>query len=753
MRARRSPLIAFVLIAVLISLNLTLAAAQGVRMGDSDAQPVAVQLIAADEGRGGRLTAKWAGSGAIISPDGLILTNCQVAVPRAIWDENQFDYDLLIVAIPMAEGQPPQPTYIAEVVQFDAALDLAVLRITETLDGSPVAPGSLRLPSVPMGDSEAVQTGESLQVLGYPDTAGSPLAALAARVTGFSSGRGLSGRAWIRTDAAMSGGVSGGPAVNAAGELVAIAAVGAAGSADDVLHCRFVNDTNGDGAVDQRDLCAATGGATGALRPVNLAAAMIQAASVGIDPAPTAFPVPTSTPAPIPTRSVTPTGPRLTRVIFAPAINDYDQPWTVMESFPSGTTDIYVLFDYADFRDEAIWHTVLVYNGEAYDDIWSPETWWGGSQGTSWVSINSDPLTDGAYEFIFYLDDQEVGSAAVNVGGPASSEATISNVSFAAGGYEGYILPSNVDSVDVSFDYANFGPADRWAHLLYLEGEEILRSDPQAARGASGTASSIISVPGGLAEGSYRLDLYIGDRLAATSDFIVSSEVGGGELFGPITFAPDIDRNEQPVNPGTQISYGAKTIYAFFDFQGMRDGWQWTRQWYLNGEAVTTANDTWAYGESGEAFWVSIGSRDALPQGEYLLELYVEGNLVQQGAVSIGDGRPAPTPAPAPVRDGVEVHGAIYDSASGRGIPGGFFLVLNPGVTVDRFTWAEDEIYTWAETDKGGYYVLPLPLVRGQTYSMIVGAEGYRAIAEDGVLVGDNVESPLELDIALTKVK
>lgn len=759
MKVNRRVVIASVLILLLVAAwSTTLANAQGLRLGDSSSQYV-VQLIAADEGRGGRLTAKWTGSGVIISPDGLILTNCQVAIPRSIWDDSRFDYDLLIVSISLADGDPPQPTYVAEVVQYDAGLDLAVLRITQTLDGSPVASGSLHLPSVAaVGDSDTVQTGDALQVLGYPDTAGSPLFTVDAQVTGFASGRGVAGRAWMRTDASLAGGISGGPAVNAQGELVAVAAVGAAGSADDVLHCRFSEDTNGDGNTDQSDLCVATGGATGALRPVNLAAAMIQAASAGIEPEPTtsAFPTtappPTATPAPGPTRTVTPTGPRIARTIFAPSVNDYDQPWTVVGSFPSGAEDIYLLFDYVDFQDDALWHPVLVYEGEVYNDVWEAETWWGGRQGTSWVSIHNEPLVDGLYEFVFYLDDQEVGSASVHVGGQASTEPTISNVAFSAGGYEGYILPTGAAEVEVTFDYDNFGQGDTWSYVWYRDGEEIDNGDGPALNGSSGTAVTTLPVRGGLDEGTFRLDLYVGNRLAATADFIAGSGVGGGELFGPITFAPDIDRNEQPMNPGTTLDYGTKNIYAFFDYQGMREGWTWTRQWYLDGQAVTTADDTWKYGESGEDYWVAIGSDDSLPQGEYRLELYVEDELVQQGTVSIS-GSGAPIPTPTPVSNGVEFYGILYDAATNRGIPGAFFLVLRPGITADEFTWAEDEVYTWAQADSFGYYELPLLLIRGETYSVIIGAEGYHSVAEDGIYVGDDADSSYEIDIALTKVR
>ncbi|NPV07105.1 MAG: trypsin-like peptidase domain-containing protein [Anaerolineae bacterium] len=762
MRAKHLPLVALALMVLLAWFGSDMAAAQGPRQHDANL-PTVVQLTAVDEGRGGRLTAKWTGTGTLISADGLILTNCQVAIPRVIWDDRLFDYDLLVVSLVVQPGQPPQPTYVAEVVQYDAALDLAVARITQRLDGSPVTPRSLGLPFASVGDSDALQAGDSLQVLGYPGL-GADMASLEAQVTRFASGRGVAGRAWIGTDADLGGGISGAPAFDAQGSVVGVVAVGAAGSADDVLHCRYMDDTNGDGLVDQNDQCTNTGGSTNAIRPINLAATIIQAASLGVEPQPTSLPFPTAIPQPTvtpePEATVTPgprptprpVGPRITRAIFAPAINEYDQPVTVVQSFPSGTEDIFLVFDFAGFVDGPVFQPMLDYEGTLYDNIWSPYSWGWGPTGTSWLSIHAEPLADGLYQFILYFDNQEVGTASVRVGGPADTGPSLANITFTAGGAKGYLLPAGADRVDVTFDYRNMTPSDSWSYVWYLDGEEIDSGQGGTLPGTSGTADFALTARGGLEEGVFRLDLYVGDRLSATSDFLATSQAEQ-DFFGPITFAEGVDRNDQPVNPGTVFRYGLKELYAFFDYRGMQDGWEWSRQWYIDGRSVTSMADTWAFGESGEDFWVAINSsRDPLPQGEYLLELYVRGELVQQATCTIGGG-PAPTPTPLPPRAGVEMYGTIYDAATGRGIKGAFFLVLQPGITTATFTWDENQVYTWAETDQWGYYELALPLVRGETYSMIVGAEGYVLIAEDGIYIGQDAEPSYQIDIALTRIR
>jgi len=101
----------------------------------------------------------------------------------------------------------------------------------------------------------------------------------------------------------------------------------------------------------------------------------------------------------------------------------------------------------------------------------------------------------------------------------------------------------------------------------------------------------------------------------------------------------------------------------------------------------------------------------------------------------------------------VEAHGRITDAESGQGIRGATFLVLQPGIGVDAFRWSKDEVYAWAETDRRGYFELSARLQRGEVYSWIVSARGYRPVLEDGVSIGAAVESPYELNITLQRAK
>ncbi len=709
-----------------------------------------VQIIAADEGRGGRLIPKWSGSGVLISADGLILTNCHVAMPRLIWDDRAFDYDLLIVALASRPNRPPVPAYLAEVVQYDAGLDLALVRINQTLDGGPVDARKLKLPFLPLGNSDDLAAGDTLEIFGHVGLAGKPVGSVTGAITGFSTGRGIKGRAWIRTDAEVEGGFSGGPAMNKDGEVVGLVAAGAAGNADEVVQCRYEEDTNRDGVVDENDTCAATGGTLNTLRPVNLAQPLITAAAGAVAPEPTPVPQPK------PTRQAPTVQASVSRLIFAPEIDDYEQPVTVVESLPSGAEAVYLFFDYENFEDGAMWQPLLIVDGRPQKNAWPAEQWESGAHGTMWISVDpsDEPLDDGSYEFVITYEGAELGRATIEIGGRPEKRPAFSYIVFSAAGEEGYILPGGITEIVATFEYANMTRNTRWSYVGYYQGEEIARGQGTPFTRASGSTSLPLRSKTALDSGVYRLELYIEDKLAATADCLVGEEKAGGGLFGPITFAEGVDRQRKPVRPGTAFKSGLSELYGFFDYQGMQDGWEWGWQWTVNGRSLQLQKRTWERGSSGTDY-IRIYSDDVLPNGDYRLDLYVKGEKVQSGSCTIGGKAPQPTPAPKkPSRkEGVEIYGRIVDADTGRGIPEAYFVVLQPGISVDEFEGKEDQVYTGAKTDRGGNFRLPDLLMRGESYSIIVAAQGYRPIAEDDVYVGEDVESPLEITVKLNKAR
>lgn len=217
---------------------------------------------------GDQFIAFSSGSGTIISADGLILTNAHVASPASRGEPGE--PDRLTIAIMQSEDQPPLLSYVARVVAVDGALDLAVLQIVSTLSGESVNPTELNLPHVSPGNSDEVRIGDHLNVFGFPGVGFDTITYTEGSVSGFVADEPPGERAWIKTDANIAHGNSGGLAANDNGEIIGVPTSGL-GDCDEV-------DTNNDGEIDT---CIPNGNAINFLRPINFAMPLIEAVRLG----------------------------------------------------------------------------------------------------------------------------------------------------------------------------------------------------------------------------------------------------------------------------------------------------------------------------------------------------------------------------------------------------------------------------------------------------------------------------------------
>jgi len=219
----------------------------------------------------------WTGSGTIISDDGLILTNAHVVL-----SDRYYEVVGLIVAITKEEDEPPERMFYADVIQADAQLDLAVIKVRSDLSGGAANFASLGIQPVPLGDSDSLSLGDSIIIIGYPGIGGDTITLTRGEVSGFTSEDPYGNRAYIKTSATIAGGNSGGLAANPQGEIIGVpSAVGTGDIEDEFVDCRRLADTNRDGVIDEYDNCVPTGGFINALRPIQLALPMIQAAKAG----------------------------------------------------------------------------------------------------------------------------------------------------------------------------------------------------------------------------------------------------------------------------------------------------------------------------------------------------------------------------------------------------------------------------------------------------------------------------------------
>ena len=178
-----------------------------------------------------------------------------------------------------ASDQPPELRYVADLLVVDPFLDLAVVQIAADLDGAAV---QVDLPYLRLGDSQEIGLGDQLRVLGYPGIGGDTITLTSGTVSGFTEERDIDGRAWIKTDATISGGNSGGSAVDADGNLVGVPTIAGSGANVDPTDCRVIQDTNGDGRLDDDDSCIPIGGFINGVRPINLALPLIAEAATAV---------------------------------------------------------------------------------------------------------------------------------------------------------------------------------------------------------------------------------------------------------------------------------------------------------------------------------------------------------------------------------------------------------------------------------------------------------------------------------------
>ncbi len=164
------------------------------------------------------------GSGTIISAEGLILTNWHV---YAIEDQVQYDPRSRILRVAqrasttmlvyrLTDNDPlkvPIVQYRAAPVSLDEEHDTALLKIVEDAGGNPV---DLRdLSFVTLGNPFGMKINTDLTVLGYPGKGGDTITITNGKFLGYYRDEGFPGQdGFIKTDAAMSPGNSGGAAVN-----------------------------------------------------------------------------------------------------------------------------------------------------------------------------------------------------------------------------------------------------------------------------------------------------------------------------------------------------------------------------------------------------------------------------------------------------------------------------------------------------------------------------------------------------------
>ncbi len=351
------------------------------------------------------------GSGTILDADGTILTNNHV-----IAQVGACVHDTIAVAITDLPELPAVLLFEADLLVADPALDLAVIRIARTLDGGPVIPN---FPVVEFGDSDTLELGDQLRVIGYPGIGGETITFTEGSISGFVSTPGVGERSWLKTDATIAGGNSGGLAVDSQGRIVGIPTIVGTGSGR-ITDCRVIEDTNGDGQIDQTDTCIPVGGFINGIRPFNLALPLLEAAR-------TASPIDQGIPGEEPAE---------------PQVLDtfaFDPIWSLgitadglavepVDLVPAGVPEVCLIWSYEDFATDAPFEVVWAIDGVVEPAAGATGTNQADTAGQFFACItNGAGAAPGVYEMSWLVDGQVIFSHSIVVGDIDGVLVTVSN--------------------------------------------------------------------------------------------------------------------------------------------------------------------------------------------------------------------------------------------------------------------------------------------------------------------------------------
>ncbi len=159
------------------------------------------------------------GSGTILVADGLILTNYHV-IAAAV--NNAAEKDAVVIGVTLDPRQPARELFRGNVVAYDKKADLALVQIACGLYHQPL-PKGYRFPAITLGDPDALEIGDKVTTIGFPEIANTNGRASVTLTQGVLSGFEKSEiGVLMKTDAGISPGSSGGAALDSRWRLIGV---------------------------------------------------------------------------------------------------------------------------------------------------------------------------------------------------------------------------------------------------------------------------------------------------------------------------------------------------------------------------------------------------------------------------------------------------------------------------------------------------------------------------------------------------
>jgi S1-C subfamily serine protease len=155
------------------------------------------------------ITENTSGSGTLLSREGYFLTNYHVVK----------DTRVQLILFSKDPRKSPEKYFFTKIVSRENNLDLAVLQIVSPIEGVSMDD----LTPIRLGTSSSLKIDDEIHIYGYPGVGGDTITSSRGVISGFWEDPPY----WIKTDAIISSGNSGGGAFNLKGEFIGVPTAGA----------------------------------------------------------------------------------------------------------------------------------------------------------------------------------------------------------------------------------------------------------------------------------------------------------------------------------------------------------------------------------------------------------------------------------------------------------------------------------------------------------------------------------------------
>jgi hypothetical protein len=231
--------------------------------------------------------------------------------------------------------------------------------------------------------------------------------------------------------------------------------------------------------------------------------------------------------------------------------------------------------------------------------------------------------------------------------------------------------------------------------------------------------------------------LGVAERAAACTK-MTASEVA----WVTLTEDGEIDEQVDAYESGTTV------ITPYFEYNCVPKKTTIVSVFSLDGEQIYSDKEPLKANNAKGGYGYPLSTTDESPvdEGTWSVEFYNNKTLLTSGEIVVGEGGGGSS--------AVTLQGTVKDAKTKKAIKGAIVLVLQPGVTIDKFIKGgqkDSDVYTAGQTDSKGQFVLPDQLERSTEYSLIAVAKGYKPVGQDKFVVADSDPDPLDLNITLKK--